>query len=294
MNQYLEANQHLIPMAQTLSRSANFDQTASPKDWLLVLKALSAQSKRLKVLRSRFKWLLVASIFLFFASIFLFYQQFEILAKLALFLGPVGLIVSIIGMIKFRQLRFSKRMQQQLFQLVIALQEDMKPQAPLRVKLNPYGALQNQYLLSKDNVPRNDLPPRTSSRTNERFRQTWLSIGGKLVDQTHFEISAINDVKRAKIKKRSASGKVKHKTKHKFQATLQVVLKPAVGATAIEQPPVSGVAFEIKPREDQQFIIQTTRQHSGEGLPGNDVDSQQVFVLFALAMAGYQHRNSVQ
>lgn len=291
MDEYLQRAPHLVPLMKELSISSSFDKTAAPEQWVHVLRALTKRADDRKNSRKPFKAILYISLVLLLLSIILSFKSTLFGFTSILFI--TGVIIGVVGLVRYKRARLPTRVRELLLPIVTALNEDMKQQSPLRIKIDTNSALASHNFQQREEIPRSELPHRTKRRTNERYLNTWLTLSGKLVDQTNFEIVGKHDVKQAKIKKLSASGKTKHKTKQKHKSTLMVTLKPP--KNSIPQQPTSttnGIAFEIKQKQADQFSIITSIDTFNTGLPSSCVaKADEIFNLFAAATEGYKLAN---
>jgi hypothetical protein len=112
---------------------------------------------------------------------------------------------------------FEDRRYQLLGQLTRLLSADMDPDAPIDVQLDLDKVNTGNKLVRKG---------KAGPWKVKFYEDTWLSLRGQLLDGTRFTVSLTEKHQDRSRTKRSASGKMKHKTKTKSGVLAVVSLKP--------------------------------------------------------------------
>lgn len=103
----------------------------------------------------------------------------------------------------------ANEMRRVLFPFALTMQEEAKPDSKISLSLNANIILNDEFLT-------NDKPHKgTFGRSVKTYKQNWLNANVTLVDNTSLQIQCEKTVHEIDIVKRSASGKMKHKSKTK-------------------------------------------------------------------------------
>jgi len=276
-------------LCKALESAEVLEYSATPQEWLTALKTTSLKAKESASKRGKSSIGMILCILS--AVIFgtLGPQKFPLV--LGTILSAAGFLFFLIALLSNSKNLLTVYSSTLLNPIIHALKEDMKPNALLKIHLDASKSTDGNKLVDTQKVPKHELPRRVVSRTNMRYNDPWLSLSGKFIDQTSFRVSSLFDVKKTKVTKRSASGKTKFKSKHKYKETLKVILKPPSKATMlhVESPP--NIECSIK-NEGENFTISATSSKAAAHSPAvsrkYEFFCEGIFEVFAHASQSYK------